>query len=115
MHLCTGVSEEEGDGVGAGSEALSLLSLDTHRGRWPDGKTKKLTVSNGMLILSLMNPISRKSSPNYALYDMREREKENLACIGRSWWLEGREELSPLAGSSQTEPPTILSIHWSGQ
>ena len=31
MHLCTCVSEEGGDGEGVGSEALSLLSLDTHR------------------------------------------------------------------------------------
>ena len=31
MHLCTYVSEEGGDGEGAGSEALSLLSQDTHR------------------------------------------------------------------------------------
>ena len=31
MHLCTCVSEEGGNGEGAGSEALSLLSLDTHR------------------------------------------------------------------------------------
>ena len=31
MHLCTCVSEEGGDEEGAGSEALSLLSLDTHR------------------------------------------------------------------------------------
>ena len=31
MHLCTCVSEEGGNEEGAGSEALSLLSLDTHR------------------------------------------------------------------------------------
>ena len=31
MHLCTCVSEEGGDEEGAGSQALSLLSVDTHR------------------------------------------------------------------------------------
>ena len=31
MHLCTCVSEEGGDEEGAGSEALSMLSLDTRR------------------------------------------------------------------------------------
>ena len=31
MHPCTCVSEEGGNEEGAGSEALSLLSLDTHR------------------------------------------------------------------------------------
>ena len=31
MHLCTCVSEEGGDEEGVGSEALSLVSLDTYR------------------------------------------------------------------------------------
>ena len=57
MRLCTCVSEEGEDGEGVVSEALSLLSLDTHR--------RKVTGAHGTLS-SLSTDIRRKAQFNYA-------------------------------------------------
>jgi hypothetical protein len=72
MHLCICVSEEGRDEEGAGSDALSLLSLDTHR--------KEVAGAHGTYTQETPSHLRQNSSGHVALSALLRQAARNLCC-----------------------------------